>query len=54
MLIQKGGIFRRIDEKNLAKYKEKGYSAVEKKVLEVPAASKADPKAGGKDGSAGK
>ena len=53
MLIQKGGIFRRIDEKNLAKYKEKGYSAVEKKVPETSAAPSA-VKAGGKDGSAGK
>lgn len=59
MLIQKGGIFRQIDEKNLAKYKAKGYNVVEKKPAKAGKGSKppatpetpADPKAGEKDGS---
>lgn len=46
MLIQKGGIFRQIDEHNLAKYKEKGYSQVEATATATP---EPDPKAGTKD-----
>jgi hypothetical protein len=48
MVVKKGGISRQIDEKQLAKYKEKGYSEVEEK------AAAAAPKAGAKNGSSGK
>ncbi len=51
MLIQKGGIFRQINEKYFAKYKEKGYSAVGGKAAGSPAAQKPAPKAGVKNGS---
>ena len=60
MLIQKGGISRNIDPKNLQRYKDKGYAPVEQPAAVVPEtpvppiAPKTDPKAGVKDGSAGK
>lgn len=50
MLIRKGGIYREIDEKNLQTYKDRGYE-VEERTAETPAPA---PKAGAKDGSAGK
>ena len=41
MLIQKGGIFRNIDPKNLQKFKDKGYAQVEQPVqpAEAPQAT---------------
>jgi hypothetical protein len=41
MLIEKGGISRQIDEKNLQRYKGKGYQVTEK---ELPEPEKEPPK----------
>lgn len=51
MLIQKGGISRNIDPKNLQRYKDKGYAPVKQPAAPAPAPG---PKAGAKNGSAGK
>jgi hypothetical protein len=40
MLIQKGGICREIDPKNLQEYKDKGYVSAEDKKPEKPADKK--------------
>jgi len=53
MLIRKGGISRNIDPKNLQRYKDKGYVPAERPAA-PPRPSVPDPKAGAKNGSAGK
>lgn len=50
--IKKGGIFRKIDEKNLSTYKERGYAVVEQATKKGKEA--AEQKAGAKNGSNGK